>query len=187
MDLGFAAVPEAEGDWGDDDAQQPETGPAADAKAALVVQPAEFQRTAALAVSPAAQAALEDVPHRSAGAGREAGATSAPPQESAVSNGSGHPPNSKIHSNPRTRYFVIKSNNHKNLVLSVENNVWATQRHNEERLNEAFSNAPHVVLLFSVNMSGCFQGYAKMVSPVGSSKKTSVFQGFGRAFDVRWL
>jgi len=82
---------------------------------------------------------------------------------------------------------VIKSNNHKNLVLSVENNVWATQRHNEERLNEAFSNAPHVVLLFSVNMSGCFQGYAKMVSPVGSSKKTSVFQGFGRAFDVRWL
>ena len=25
--------------------------------------------------------------------------------------------------------------------------------------------APHVILVFSVNMSGCFQGYAKMMGP----------------------
>jgi len=38
-----------------------------------------------------------------------------------------------------------------------------------------------------VNCSGCFQGYAKMISAVGSSKKTHVFPGYARAFDVRWL
>jgi len=30
-------------------------------------------------------------------------------------------------------------------------------------------------------------GYARMLNPVGSSKKTHVFPGYGRAFDVCWL
>ncbi|CAE7214320.1 CPSF30, partial [Symbiodinium pilosum] len=30
------------------------------------------------------------------------------------------PPPSKIHGHPGTRYFVIKSSSHKNLVLSIE-------------------------------------------------------------------
>lgn len=40
------------------------------------------------------------------------------------------------------------------------------QKHNEEKLNEAFRTAPGVFLFFSVNMSGHFQGYARMASPV---------------------
>lgn len=188
MDLGFAAVQEADGDWGDDDA--PETQEVA------AVQRAEPEPVASTP-APAPQVALEDAPRGSlppsnriesggASIGSEARILPAPSGEPALPNGHGAPP-SKIHSNQRTRYFVIKSNNHKNLVLSVENNVWATQRHNEEKLNEAFSAAPHVILIFSVNLSGCFQGYAKMVGPVGKSRKVGVFQGFGRAFDVRWL
>jgi len=82
---------------------------------------------------------------------------------------------------------VIKSNSHRNLVLSIENNVWATQRHNEEKFNEAFRTAPHVILIFSVNSSGGYQGYAKMLGAMGASKKTHVFKGFGRAFDLKWL
>eukprot|EP00930_Biecheleria_cincta_P099558 TRINITY_DN91186_c0_g1_i1.p1 TRINITY_DN91186_c0_g1~~TRINITY_DN91186_c0_g1_i1.p1 ORF type:complete len:455 (-),score=94.36 TRINITY_DN91186_c0_g1_i1:116-1480(-) len=106
----------------------------------------------------------------------------------ALANGSSNsPPPSKIHHNPLTRYFVIKSNSHRNLVLSVENNVWATQRHNEEKFNEAFRTAPHVIFIFSVNSSGCYQGYAKMLGAMGASKKTHVFKGFGRAFDLKWL
>eukprot|EP00746_Dinoflagellata_sp_MGD_P006496 gnl/MRDRNA2_/MRDRNA2_112727_c0_seq1.p1 gnl/MRDRNA2_/MRDRNA2_112727_c0~~gnl/MRDRNA2_/MRDRNA2_112727_c0_seq1.p1 ORF type:complete len:499 (-),score=86.65 gnl/MRDRNA2_/MRDRNA2_112727_c0_seq1:210-1640(-) len=98
-----------------------------------------------------------------------------------------HPP-SKIHRNSLTRYFCLKSNSHKNLVLSIENNVWATQRHNEEKLTEALRASPHVILLFSVNNSGGFQGYAKMVGLPGKSKKGSVFKDYGRgAFDVKWL
>lgn len=98
-----------------------------------------------------------------------------------------HPP-SKIHRNTLTRYFVIKSNNHKNLVLSIENNVWATQRHNEDKFTEALRASPHVILIFSVNNSGGFQGYAKMVGLPGKSRKGSVFKDYGRgAFDVKWL
>eukprot|EP00913_Durusdinium_trenchii_P019700 g18520.t1 len=95
-------------------------------------------------------------------------------------------PASKIHNDPETRYFVMKSSSHKNIVLSVEHQVWATPRNNQEKLNEAFQSASHVILVFSVTGSGCFQGYAKMLSEVGS-RSTDVFQGFGRAFDVRWL
>lgn len=40
------------------------------------------------------------------------------------------------------------------------------QRHNEEKLNDAFCTAAGVFLVFSVNMSGHFQGYARMASPV---------------------
>ena len=95
-------------------------------------------------------------------------------------------PESKIHRDPHTRYFVIKSSSHKNIVLSIEHQVWATPRTNQEKLNEAFRSASYVILAFSVTGSGCFQGYAKMLSPVGSTS-TEVFQGFGRAFQVRWL
>jgi len=80
----------------------------------------------------------------------------------------------------------MKSSNHKNLVLSIEHKVWATPRGNQEKLNEAFRSAAHVILIFSVNGSGCFQGYAKMLTPVGQAA-TDVFEGFGRAFEVRWL
>ena len=51
---------------------------------------------------------------------------------------------------PRSRYFVMKSSSHKNIVLSVEHQVWATPRNNQEKLNEAFQSASHVILVFSV-------------------------------------
>ena len=42
----------------------------------------------------------------------------------------------------------------------------AAQKHNEEKLNEAFRQKCGVFLVFSVNMSGHFQGYARMMSYV---------------------
>mmetsp|Transcript_27417 Transcript_27417/g.42657 ORF Transcript_27417/g.42657 Transcript_27417/m.42657 type:complete len:570 (+) Transcript_27417:119-1828(+) len=168
MDLSFAAPSEAaDGDWGEDE----NTDPPGDSK--LV---GRCSRSRSRSPEPA---------HDDRRVSQQLALTNG---LSSGSHGSNLvPPKSKIHSNPRTRYFVMKSNNHKNLALSVENDVWATQRHNEEKLNEALHGAPHVVLIFSVNTSGCFQGYAKMVGRVGASTKTDVFKGFGRAFDVRWL
>mmetsp|Transcript_41198 Transcript_41198/g.74467 ORF Transcript_41198/g.74467 Transcript_41198/m.74467 type:complete len:502 (+) Transcript_41198:27-1532(+) len=97
-------------------------------------------------------------------------------------------PKSKIHSNEQTKYFIIKSSTHRNLVLSVENSVWATLHQNEEKFNKALYHSPYVVLIFSVQQSGHFQGYAKMLSPVGSARKNRIFAGFeGRHFDIRWL
>ena len=37
-----------------------------------------------------------------------------------------------------TKYFVIKSLNHQNIRMSIENGIWATQIMNEPILEEAF-------------------------------------------------
>ncbi|GMH23262.1 hypothetical protein Nepgr_025105 [Nepenthes gracilis] len=66
-----------------------------------------------------------------------------------------------------TRYFIIKSLNHHNIQLSIAKGNWATQVMNEPILEEAFNNSDRIILVFSVNMSGFFQGYTQMMSSVG--------------------
>ena len=51
----------------------------------------------------------------------------------------------------------MKSCNRENLELSVQQGVWATQRSNEAKLNEAFDTVEHVILVFSVNRTRNFQ------------------------------
>ncbi|KAM6556919.1 hypothetical protein CsatB_003938 [Cannabis sativa] len=92
-----------------------------------------------------------------------------------------------------TRYFIIKSLNHQNIQLSIEKGIWATQVMNEPILEEAFHNSGRVILIFSVNMSGFFQGYAQMMSSVGWRRDNVWSQGngkcnpWGRSFKVKWL
>ncbi|CAN6712811.1 unnamed protein product [Malus baccata var. baccata] len=92
-----------------------------------------------------------------------------------------------------TRYFIIKSLNHQNIQLSIEKGIWATQVMNEPILEEAFHNSGKVILIFSVNMSGAFQGYAQMISSVGWRRDNVWSQGssrsnpWGRSFKVKWL
>ncbi|PON57468.1 YTH domain containing protein [Parasponia andersonii] len=92
-----------------------------------------------------------------------------------------------------TRYFIIKSLNHQNIRLSIEKGIWATQVMNEPILEEAFHNSGKVILIFSVNMSGFFQGYAQMMSSVGWRRDNVWSQGsgrgnpWGRSFKVKWL
>ncbi|KAI0000279.1 YT521-B-like domain-containing protein [Russula vinacea] len=52
------------------------------------------------------------------------------------------------------RYFVLKSLTQHQLDLSVQTNVWATQQHNEEILDQAYRTSEDVFLVFSVNKSG---------------------------------
>lgn len=89
----------------------------------------------------------------------------------------------------RSRYFVITSNTIENVVKSVRHNLWATQKKNEQKIDEAFRTAPSVILVFSVNGTGAFQGYARMRSSVGRarSKGADPFNGFGKLFEVEWL
>ncbi|PIN07912.1 putative signal transduction protein involved in RNA splicing [Handroanthus impetiginosus] len=92
-----------------------------------------------------------------------------------------------------TRYFIIKSLNHQNIQLSIKKGIWATQVMNEPILEEAFQNSGKVILIFSVNMSGFFQGYAQMMSSVGWRRDNIWSQGsgknnpWGRTFKVKWL
>ncbi|XP_044496565.1 30-kDa cleavage and polyadenylation specificity factor 30 isoform X2 [Mangifera indica] len=92
-----------------------------------------------------------------------------------------------------SRYFIVKSCNRENLELSVQQGVWATQRSNEAKLNEAFDSAENVILIFSVNRTRHFQGCAKMTSKIGGSvgggnwKYAHGTAHYGRNFSVKWL
>lgn len=94
---------------------------------------------------------------------------------------------SELLEDKRTKYFVITSNIGENVVKSVQHSVWATQRKNEQKLNDYFRTSRAVILIFSVNKSGAFQGYARMRSSTGHSRGKDPFNGFGRLFDVEWL
>ncbi|KAJ7301018.1 YT521-B-like domain-containing protein [Mycena albidolilacea] len=65
------------------------------------------------------------------------------------------------------RYFILKSLTQDDLDLSVQTGVWATQKHNEGILDRAFRTSKDVFLVFSVNKSGEFYGYARMAGPIG--------------------
>ncbi|PWY77159.1 hypothetical protein BO94DRAFT_472989 [Aspergillus sclerotioniger CBS 115572] len=65
-----------------------------------------------------------------------------------------------------SRYFIVKSLTVDDLELSRQSNIWATQTHNEEQLNQAYENADDVYLIFSANKSGEYYGYARMMSPI---------------------
>ncbi|KAJ7456738.1 YT521-B-like domain-containing protein [Mycena galericulata] len=68
------------------------------------------------------------------------------------------------------RFFILKSlTRQDDLDLSVRSGLWATQRHNEGVLDRAFRTAQDVFLVFSVNKSGEFYGYARMEGPVGQA------------------
>ncbi|CAI9089659.1 OLC1v1024274C1 [Oldenlandia corymbosa var. corymbosa] len=92
-----------------------------------------------------------------------------------------------------SRYFIVKSCNRENLELSVQQGVWATQRSNEAKLNEAFDSVDHVILIFSINRTRHFQGCAKMTSRIGGSvsggnwKHAHGTGHYGRNFSVKWL
>ncbi|KAH8380442.1 hypothetical protein KR009_010689, partial [Drosophila setifemur] len=64
-----------------------------------------------------------------------------------------------------TRFFLIKSNNSNNVQLSKNKSVWATLPQNDANLNQAFKEARNVLLIFSVNESGKFAGFARMAAP----------------------
>ncbi|KAG1727739.1 YT521-B-like domain-containing protein [Suillus lakei] len=59
------------------------------------------------------------------------------------------------------RFFILKSLTQFDLDLSVENGLWATQKHNEAILDQAYRTSSEVILIFSVNKSGEFYGYAR--------------------------
>lgn len=92
-----------------------------------------------------------------------------------------------------SRYFIVKSCNRENLELSVQQGVWATQRSNEAKLNEAFDSVENVILIFSVNRTRHFQGCAKMTSKIGGFvgggnwKYAHGTPHYGRNFSVKWL
>ncbi|KAG6185992.1 hypothetical protein E4U36_000982 [Claviceps purpurea] len=74
------------------------------------------------------------------------------------------------------KFFILKSLTIEDLDASVRTGKWATQSHNEKKLNEAFQSAANVYLIFSANKSGEYFGYARMVSEIDNDA-TAAMEG----------
>jgi hypothetical protein len=90
------------------------------------------------------------------------------------------------------RYFIMKSLNYQNISTSMECGIWTTQSHNEETLNQACENSAEVILIFSVNLSKHFQGFARMTSRIGGQYSNvwiteSNTMGWASSFQVEWI
>ncbi|KAE8717211.1 hypothetical protein F3Y22_tig00110057pilonHSYRG00233 [Hibiscus syriacus] len=80
--------------------------------------------------------------------------------------------------------YPIRSQELEHSKLSIKKGIWATLVMNETILEEAFHNSGSVILIFSVNMSGFFQGYAQMISSVGWRRDNVWRQGSGKGDDT---
>lgn len=72
------------------------------------------------------------------------------------------------------KLFILKSLTLQDLLVSTRDGSWVTQPHNEEKLDEAFNTAEDVYLIFSVNKSGQYFGYARMESQISKGPAASL-------------
>lgn len=90
-----------------------------------------------------------------------------------------------------TRYFIVKSFNEDNVLKCIADSVWTTQLQNGPTFKEAFENSKNVILVFSINKSRAFQGYARMESLPGTVEipkwQESINWESAGAFKVKWL
>ncbi|KAK1249032.1 hypothetical protein MKX07_002548 [Trichoderma sp. CBMAI-0711] len=63
-----------------------------------------------------------------------------------------------------SRYFLVKSFNESNVEMSQRDGLWITKAKNGSLFASAFNQRQNVYLLFSINKSKAFQGYARMTS-----------------------
>ena len=86
------------------------------------------------------------------------------------------------------RYFIVKCNNEKNLEISMNKGIWATTKGNEKKLDRAFHESEDVFLIFSIQGSGHFQGFARMTSGV-TDRHAPEFgsANLGGTFSVEWI
>ncbi|KAL7376832.1 hypothetical protein ABVT39_016645 [Epinephelus coioides] len=86
------------------------------------------------------------------------------------------------------RYFIMKSSNVRNIDISQQKGIWSTTPSNENKLTKAFMENNLIILIFSVQGSGHFQGYAHMTSAVSQeSCQDWGFMGLGGVFSVEWI
>ncbi|NWW53138.1 YTDC2 helicase, partial [Pedionomus torquatus] len=90
--------------------------------------------------------------------------------------------------NMPVRYFIMKSSNLQNIDISQQKGIWSTTPSNERKLNRAFWESSMVYLIFSVQGSGRFQGFARMASEAGCEKSQDWGSAaFGGVFKVEWI
>jgi hypothetical protein len=71
----------------------------------------------------------------------------------------------------KDKYFILKSYSLETLYQSLGSGVWHVPKRHVERLNNAFQTAGKVYLIFSVNGSGRFFGYATMRAEISDEER----------------
>eukprot|EP00066_Takifugu_rubripes_P013439 XP_011602705.1 PREDICTED: probable ATP-dependent RNA helicase YTHDC2 [Takifugu rubripes] len=85
-------------------------------------------------------------------------------------------------------YFIMKSSNIGSIKISQQRGIWSTTPSNETKLSKAFTDDHLIILIFSVQGSGHFQGYARMTSVISQeSCQDWDFLGLGGVFSVEWI
>ncbi|EUD65931.1 hypothetical protein C922_03655 [Plasmodium inui San Antonio 1] len=99
--------------------------------------------------------------------------------------------NNDIIPSERIKIFIIKCNQISHLYLSILYGVWATGKNNTRKFITLFKENYTIVFLFSVNESGGFQGYAKMVSmPIKKLYEDlwgPITNRLGGNFRIQWI
>ncbi|XP_047426501.1 3'-5' RNA helicase YTHDC2 isoform X2 [Mugil cephalus] len=86
------------------------------------------------------------------------------------------------------RYFIMKSSNIRNVEISQQKGIWSTTQSNENKLSKAFLGNSLIILIFSVQSSGHFQGYARMTSAISQENcQDWGLVGLGGVFSVEWI
>ena len=93
------------------------------------------------------------------------------------------------------RYFILKSHRFEDLLASVKTCKWSTQSHNEYVLNKAYKTSEVVYLIFSINKSGGWFGYAKMKSLIpefnnsndNDKSNDNNDESQNKNFDIDWV
>lgn len=83
----------------------------------------------------------------------------------------------------------MKSSNIRNLEISQQKGIWSTTPSNETKLTKAFLENSAIILIFSVQGSGHFQGYARMTSVVSQEESCQDWglMELGGVFSVEWI
>uniref|UniRef100_A0A8C6WK60 RNA helicase n=1 Tax=Neogobius melanostomus TaxID=47308 RepID=A0A8C6WK60_9GOBI len=86
------------------------------------------------------------------------------------------------------RYFIMKSNSIRNIEISQQKGIWSTTPSNESKLSKAYLENKLIILIFSIQGSGQFQGYARMTSVISrESCQDWGLMGLGGVFTVEWI
>ncbi|KIW70574.1 hypothetical protein PV04_02830 [Phialophora macrospora] len=74
----------------------------------------------------------------------------------------------------KDKYFILKSYSLETLYQSLGSGLWHVPKRHVERLNNAFQTAGKVYLIFSVNGSGRFFGYATMRAEISDEERPTL-------------
>ena len=92
---------------------------------------------------------------------------------------------------PNSAYFILKSISKINIAKSQKEEVWATSVKNTLKLVKAYLEYDQVILIFSVNESGAFEGVGIMKTFPSEKIKPKIFgkhsKNIGYNFEVKWI